>query len=342
MKVKAKNPALWTRALLHASISLLGLIALSAIYSSAQTCDTASDLDDATRTAISSAAQKYFDMAAKGDTASLRQSAISSLASGFSGVEATVKERQPNLANAQSSIKSLFELESDGSPSNTEFDCGVFGKNGQTANSTVFNLSGLAKGKYAVVILEASSSKGRFTFSPILEQQGSDWRLGGLYITPAQVAGHDGDWFLARAREYKTKGQLHNAWFYYIQGRNLISPLSFMSTQATDKVDQEFQGVRPSDLPAEGKTSDLSSGSSTYTLTAAFPSPVGNDLDLIVKYQSPDASNGNQAYQSNVAVIKAMVGKYPELRDAFAAVVARAVDSSGRDYGTLLAMKDIK
>ena len=44
----------------------------------------------------------------------------------------------------------------------------------------------------------------------------------------------------------------------------------------------------------------------------------------------------------NVAVMKAMVTKYPELRDAFAAVVARAVDATGRDYGTLLAMKDIR
>jgi len=40
--------------------------------------------------------------------------------------------------------------------------------------------------------------------------------------------------------------------------------------------------------------------------------------------------------------MKALVAKYPEVRDAFAAVVARAVDPAGRDYGTLLAMKDIK
>jgi len=69
---------------------------------------------------------------------------------------------------------------------------------------------------------------------------------------------------------------------------------------------------------------------------------VGNDLDLIVKYQVPDISNNTQTYSNNVAVIKALVTKYPEVRDAFAAVVARAVDPSGQDYGTLLAMKDIK
>ena len=73
-----------------------------------------------------------------------------------------------------------------------------------------------------------------------------------------------------------------------------------------------------------------------------YPEVVGNDLDLIVKYQAADVSNANQAYQDNVAVIKALVAKYPEVREAFAGVVARAVDPNGRDYGTLLAMKDIK
>jgi hypothetical protein len=53
-------------------------------------------------------------------------------------------------------------------------------------------------------------------------------------------------------------------------------------------------------------------------------------------------ANTNQAYQDNVGVMKAILQKWPELRDAFAGVVARAVDATGRDYGTLLAMKDIK
>jgi hypothetical protein len=43
-----------------------------------------------------------------------------------------------------------------------------------------------------------------------------------------------------------------------------------------------------------------------------------------------------------MAVIKALVTKYPELRDAFAGVISRAVDPQGHDYGTLLPMKDIK
>jgi hypothetical protein len=34
--------------------------------------------------------------------------------------------------------------------------------------------------------------------------------------------------------------------------------------------------------------------------------------------------------------------KYPEFRNGFTAVIARAVEPSGKDYGTMLAMKDIK
>jgi hypothetical protein len=69
---------------------------------------------------------------------------------------------------------------------------------------------------------------------------------------------------------------------------------------------------------------------------------VGDDLDVVVKYQDADVSNTSRTFQENIAVIKALVAKFPEFRDAFAGVVARAVEPSGRDYGTLLAMKAIK
>jgi hypothetical protein len=310
----------------------------------AQSCETSEELDATTRTAITSAGQRYFDMAAKGDVASLRQSSIPSLASAFADVEIRVKDRQQDLAGAQATLKSVFLLDASGDAPipHAEFYCGVFGKAGQTAGSAAFALDNLPPSKYAVVLLEADSSKARTMFSEVLQEVGTDWKLGGLYIKAAQSAGHDSDWFLARAREYKGKGQMHNAWLFNLEARNLASPLPFMSTRATEKLFDESQGLQPADMPGGGKTADLSAGTATYKFMQLYLEAVGNDLDLIVKYQSADASNGNQAYQDNVAVIKALVTKYPELREAFAGVVARAVDANGHDYGTLLAMKDIK
>jgi hypothetical protein len=115
-----------------------------------------------------------------------------------------------------------------------------------------------------------------------------------------------------------------------------------MSTAATDKLYDESQKAQPADFPADGKTAPLAAPTSNFMLTTVFPQTVGNDLDLVVKYQASDVANSNLAYQNNVAVMKALLVKYPELRTAFAAIEARAVDPSGRDYGTLLAMKDIK
>jgi hypothetical protein len=324
--------------------TVLSALALAPFSARAQSCQTAGELDEATRASITAAGQRYFDMAAKGDVVSLRQNAIPSSASDFAGIETTVKDHQSDLTGAQAVLKSAFLLDASASTPDphTEFYCGVFGKNGQTANSAAFYLDNLPLGKYAVVLLDATSAKGKTMFSEVLQQAGTDWKLGGLYLKVAAIAGHDSNWFLGRAREYKTKGQFHNAWFYYLQARSLISPLGFMSTLATDKLYDESQSLQPTDMPTSGKTADLAAGTTTYKLTAVFPEAVGNDLDLIVKYQTADVSNTKQAYQDNVAIIKALVAKYPEVRDAFAAVVARAVDASGRDYGTLLAMKDIK
>jgi hypothetical protein len=325
-------------------VVLLAALAVSPLPANGQSCQTASELDDAARSQISNTGQRYFGMAAKGDVASLRQNAIPALAAAFDKAEAVIKNHQQDFSVAQASVKSVFLLEAEGSAPlpRAEFYCGVFGKNGQTSGSAVFDFDNLPPGKYAVAILDVASPKARASFSVILQQAGPDWKLADLYVEPAAVAGHDSDWFAARAREYKAKGQLHNAWLFLLQARSLISPMPSMSTLATDKLYDESQSLQPAGFPFSGKTADLSAGTSTYKVTAIFAQAVGDDLDLIVKYQAADISNTNQAYQTNVAVIKAVVAKYPELRDGFAGVVARAVDPSGRDYGTLLAMKDIK
>jgi hypothetical protein len=329
---------------LHKVLAFLAVFVFSAANALGESCLTASDMDAATRGALTNSGLRYFDMVARGDVASLRQSAIPSLASDFSGIEGTVKENQPALAGSKPAARPPFLLQEDGTApaARAEFFCGVFGASGQTKDSAAFYINGLAPGKYGVVILDAPSPKSPYSVSLILQQAGSDWKIGGLYIKAAQFGGHDSNWFIGRAHEYQSKGQTHNAWLYYLVARSLISPLPFMSTAATDKLYDESQKLQPADFPADGKTADLSAGGVTHKLIALFPEVVGNDLDLIVRYQVADVSNTNQSYQNNVTVMKTLLTKYPELRDAFAAVVARAVDSNGHDYGTMLAMKDIK
>jgi hypothetical protein len=69
---------------------------------------------------------------------------------------------------------------------------------------------------------------------------------------------------------------------------------------------------------------------------------VANGLSLVLRYSAADISNTAKVHEDNRALIKAYVDRYPEYREAFVSVVARAVEPSGRDFGSLMAMKDVK
>ena len=310
----------------------------------AQTCLTADDMDAAAKSALTTTAKNYFAMAARGDSASLKQNAIPSLAADFSNVETAVTDHKADFAGAQANPRPPFLLKAEGTAplARAEFLCGVFGANGQTADSAEFVIPNLPPGEYGIVILDVPTAKQPYTDSFVLQHEGPAWKLGGYFVKETQTNGHDGNWFATQARAFKAKGQSHNAWLYFVQARDLISAVPFMYTLRTDKLYEEAQTVKPADLPANGSSVDLPANGKTYKLTSVFPLLVAKDLDLVVKYDSSDVSDTTKTFQDNMAVMKALVTKFPELRDAFSGVVARAVEPSGRDYGSLLSMKNIK
>jgi hypothetical protein len=305
-------------------------------------------MDESVRTGLETAARRYFEMSARGDTAALRQNSIASVAASFAGIEAAVKENQTAFTGAKAAVRPPFFLTADGAEvlARAEFLCGVFGKSGQTKDSAVFVLNNLPPGKYGITILDVNGSQAAITttLTLVLQQAGADWKLAGFFAKSSRASGHDAAWFTERARDFKAKAQNHNAWLYYREAIALSSPVDFMSTLATDKLYDEAQATQPADVPANGNTVDMSAGGKTYRLTEIFLRGVGNDndLDVEVNYQAADVSDTARTFQENTALIKALVAKFPELRDAFAGVVARAVEPSGHNFSSLMAMKDIK
>jgi hypothetical protein len=317
----------------------VALLSVAAAAQNSGVCTNGSDMDQATRGAVESTALRIFQQAQSGDYAGLRAGSIPAVASNFGGIEAAVGENQANLKGAQASVRAAYLLDATNTAGSgrTEFFCGVF----NSPDRVGFGINNLPRGNYAIAILDVKGGKSPITLSTILQNTGG-WRLAGFYARATQLAGHDGDWYVTQARAYKSKGQNHNAYFYFLQGWELLAPVSFMSTTKLDSVADELNSVRPSDLPAPGAAIDLTANGKTYHVTQLFPTAVGDALDIVVKYQVPSVADQTAAYQDNVNVMKGLLSKYPELRDAFAAVVARAVEPGGNDYGTLLAMKDVK
>jgi hypothetical protein len=298
----------------------------------AQTCSTGSDMDAAAKAAVENTVRQDFQMAAT-NPAGLQQAALPS----FSGIANMATENKAVFAG-QPTVRAVYLLDnSTPAQGRAEFYCGIF--NSPDRVGFVFNK--LPAGKYAIVIQDVKAANAAYTLSWILQQDGAQWKVAGLIPKVGQIGGHDANWYLAQARAYKGKNMNHNAWFYYLVADQLSRPFPAMSTPQLDKLYDEAQQIMPKDLPYSGPI-DLVAGGRTYKVMQIFPTPVGDVLDVVVRYQAPDISDTAATYKSNMDVIKALVTKFPELREGFAGVVARAVDPSGKDYGTLVPMKDVK
>ncbi len=324
----------------RAVLALVFFVALPGTSSLSQTCSSGPDLDDATKSAINAAAKQYLDMSKNGDVAGLKAHAIPGITGDFGAIEQAVVTNKPYLAEGSSTITGTYLL--DASQEKTalpraDFYCGIY----NSPDRLSFSISNLPPGKYALVIQKVNG-KDPITLTLVLQNLGGAWKLAGYYPRLDAIGGHDGQWYLTQARAYKGQGKAHDAWFYYLTAWDLTAPVNFMSTPQLDKIAEEMQSARPGDLPSDSAPLSLSANGEVFKVTELTAVPVDNKLDVRVVYQNPNASDSGVAFQDNMAVIRAIVAKYPELRDAFDSVIARAVDSSGHEYGSLLPMKDIK
>jgi len=311
----------------------------------AQECSQASEIEPATRAAIDNAAGQFIQFASHGDVQSLRQASIPALASSFDGIQRAVTHDK-GLLGDQVTIRREYFLDASKVTSRlprAEFFCGIYGSSGHTASSASFAIPNLDPGQYALALTNVTGGKIPYMVTLVLQNLQGQWKLAGYYPKPGEVSGHDAVWYVQQARKYKQQGQLHNAWFCYVLAWEIYSPVDFMSSLQLDKLSSEIQAARPAGVPLNDVVPLQAANGRTYNLTQAFAAPDDHgQLSLVVKYQVADISNTALAFQDNNAVIKAMVDKYPELRQAFSGIVARATLPSGQDYGTLLAMKDIK
>lgn len=324
---------------LSAGAAVLAL-ALALVPAARADCAGAADIDPATRAALERAARSYYQMTANGDSAGLRRNAAPALASDFAAVEAAVQMHRARFAAApQPLVSAEYLLEAEGSAplERAEFYCGVWAH----PDFTLFVLNNLAPGRYAVVVLEAQSGKSIYRVALVLAEQSQAWKLAGFYVRPAEIAGHNATYFWEMARSFKDRKEFRNAWFYYLTARELLLLVPFMSNQQLEQMAGEFSGLPPQGLPGE-KPVDFLAGGKVFKVAQVYVVPDENGLQLVLQHQVADASKSGPTNLENLALIQGWVSTYPEYRDAFTAVVARASDPAGHDYGSRVEMKDIQ
>jgi hypothetical protein len=327
-----KNPTL---------LLVLMVLATLAIRSAAQECFSGPEIDAATVKGLTAAAQHYFDLSAQGDVAGLKASALPEVAGNFGRIERAVVSYHLLFAQDPPSELRMFLLDASNSTTTwqrADFYCGIY----NSPDRVGISIPNLPPGRYALTIAKVLG-KEPITLTMVLQDAGNgNWKLAGYYARLNAMGGHDGRWFLSKAHEYKEKGQAHNAWFYYLTAWDLMAPVDFMSTPALDKLGDELQVARPTDLPSPDAPLLLSVSGKTFRVTEFSALPINGELYVRAQYETPDAATPALASADNVAVMKALLAKYPEMREAFGGVIARATDPAGHDYGTVTPMKDVK
>jgi hypothetical protein len=322
-------------------LGLAAVVVCLAAAGRAQECFSGSEIDSETARALESAARQYYAMSAQGDVAGLRSNAVPEVAANFAGIERAVVSHKVYFAQGPATETRIFLLDASNSKSTwqrADFYCGIY----NSPNRVGISIPNLPPGRYALTIAKVAG-KEPATLTLVLAEAGrNSWKLAGYYARANTLGGHDGQWFASKAREYKEKGELHNAWFYYLTAWDLMAPVDFVSTPALDKLSDALQATRPPDLPSSDSPMQLVAGGKTFKVTDLSAVPVGTDLYVRVQYDSAGAGTPAIASQDNASVIKALLTKYPEMREAFGGVAARATDGSGHEYVTLTAMKDIQ
>jgi hypothetical protein len=304
-----------------------------------QTCQTHEEIPGQVRTAIENTAQQLFQLASRGDVNNIKANTIPSLQSNFNGIAAGVTDNKSALEGARPQLRTSFVLDTGATPSpDGRFFCGVFGASGMTASGAEFDIPNLPAGKYAIVIQDVMGNKGPYALTTILQDMGG-WKLAGLYIRPEAAMGRDGLWYLQQARGYKSKGQNHNAWFYYVTSWDLMAPVTFMETMLLGKIIRESNGVQPKDVPVSGNAVSYSVNGKTYSITDIGVFRTDKSFDLSIRYSVPSTADFNATVADARNLANAYVTQHPELKEAFNNVWAHAVDPSGGDVAGLVTLK---
>ncbi len=324
---------------LTSCIFCAAIILVAGIPAWPQACETRDEIPAQAKTTMDSSAKQVFDQAAAGDVNSLRANAIPSLQSNFGGIAGAVNDNKAAFAGARPELRTSFLLDTGPTASQDgRYYCGVFGAGGLGAGGAEFDIPGLPVGKYAIVIQDFVGGKGPYSLTTIFQEM-SGWKLAGFYVRPESALGHDGIWYLQRARDYKSKGQNHNAWFYYVTSWDLLAPVRFMDSSLLSKITQESSGIQPKDIPSAGNAVDYAANGKTYKITDMSVLPNDKTLDLSIKYSVSSTADfmATQADARNLA--NAYVAQYPELKGSFNNVWAHAVDANGGDVVGLVVLK---
>jgi hypothetical protein len=256
----------------------------------------------------------------------------------------------PKIKGADPQVEQLYLLDASGmakTATGANPDAQFYCTLNKSANEAEFSIPQLPPAKYAFAMVDMQSS-APWRLSFLLQQQGAEWLLAGLYPKPLTAAGHDGLWYWTQARTLAANKQPWSSWLYLQEAQALLTPVGFIGSTHLDKLQTELTAATPpavgsglsADQPLVVKGSDGTEF--RFTAMSVDDSLHADKVDVAAHIKVDAALDGVASRARNVAAMTALIAAHPELRQSFHGVWIFADAPGQNPYATELAMAEIK
>lgn len=299
------------------SLILCGLLAAPAVSFGAA-CTAQAEMNAADRNALAASAQQLAQAVVRQDTNAIQASLLPAVAQQWDAIRGAIEQSAPIVKGGQPQLNSMYLL--DVGSATASGDSQFFCSNADGSLTVTITLSNLPPGKFGVVQAyvmgtptpgAAPSIVGQLAF--ILGLDGNLWKLGGVFVRPAVLGGHDGVWYWQRARELSQSGSPWAATFAYQGARYLLLPVDFISSPNLEKLDQEMAQIKGAPVFPYSVTA----GDRTWKITGIRFDPSLREADLGVTYESAGVTDPAAQRTEAVAVLGALLKAQPTLRQGF-------------------------
>lgn len=308
----------------------------------AVSCTTPSEMKEPVRSAIVTAARTIAQKSQANDVAGVKASTVPSVAASFGGIANAIQNLSPLISGATLNVTSVYDLNATDAPAGQDeiqFFCGV----AANAAHVTFTVPQLPPGHYAFATVEATGVKSPQRIALLLQQAAppaGTWQLAGFFPRPLLAAGHDGVWYWEKARSYAKAGQPWNAYFYFQTAAYLLLPADFVSSANLEKLLQEQSSATPPGLPG-ALPMTVSAQGTQFSITDMHTDASFGGLDMVIGYNTSDVSDSAATRTRTVALMKALLLKHPEWKEAFHGLWVFANAPNQHPFALELPMADI-
>ena len=298
----------------------------------ATSCITQGEMNAQDRDTLASAGLQLGNAIIQQDFGSIQSTLLPAVAQQWDGIRGVIEQGAAYVKGGRVQLNALYQLDDTAAaaPGDAQFFC----SNAMASMTVTISMRSLPPGKYAVILAYVMGSAaagqpptatvGQLGF--ILGLEGNSWKLGGVFLRPGVLEGHDGVWWWQRARELEKQNAPWAAYFAYDAARYLLLPVDFISSPNMEKLGQEQSQIRQS--PAEAFPYSVPDSARTWKIESVRFDPSLRQADLAVTYESTGVTDPAAVRTEATAVLTAFLKSQPSLRQNFHGLWAYAARSN--------------